>query len=91
MEKEFKSVNCRDGPWPDSTQAYFWPVVNKGMTRLWPGYFLTQPNEIWKIWDFIGKFSNTKPKPMMADPTQPEQKKIDPIRVKKFWPGPIIT
>jgi len=25
----------------------------------------------------------------MANPTQPEQQKIDPIRVKNFWPGPI--
>jgi len=38
--------NSRDGPWPDPTQAYFWPAVNKRPTRLWPGYFLTQPKEI---------------------------------------------
>jgi len=27
----------------------------------------------------------------MADPTQPKQQKIDPTRVKIFWPGPINT
>jgi len=45
---------------PDPTQAYFWPAENKRLTRLWPGYFLTRPEEIffvpegknWKIWRF---------------------------------------
>jgi len=27
----------------------------------------------------------------MADPTWPEPQKIDPTRVKKFWPGPITS
>jgi len=27
----------------------------------------------------------------MADPTRPEPQKIDPTRVKKFWPGPITS
>jgi len=31
---------------PDPTRAYFWPAVNKRPTRLWPGYFLTRPEEI---------------------------------------------
>jgi len=30
----------------DPTQTYFWPAVNKRPNRLWPGYFLTQPKEI---------------------------------------------
>jgi len=59
----------------DTTRAYFWPAVNKRPTRLWLGYFLTRPNDIfftwnWKIWDFKGKFSNAKPKPKMADPKE---------------------
>jgi len=31
---------------PDPTRAYFWPAVNKRLTRLWPEYFLTWPKEI---------------------------------------------
>jgi len=31
---------------PDPTQVYFWPAVNKRPTYLRPGYFLTQPKEI---------------------------------------------
>jgi len=33
----------------DPTRAYFWPVVNKRLTRLLPGYFLTRPEEIFLI------------------------------------------
>jgi len=40
------TTQFRDGPWPDPTQAYFWPAVNKRPTRLWLGYFSTQPKEI---------------------------------------------
>jgi len=44
----------------DPTRKYLWPTVNKGPTHLWPGYFLTQPDDIFfdpkgkncKIWDF---------------------------------------
>jgi len=46
-------MQFRDGPWPEPTQAYFWPAVNKRLTRLWPGYFLTQPKEI--LFDPNGK------------------------------------
>jgi len=35
-----------DGPWSDPTQAYFWPIVNKRPTWLWPRYFLAQPEAI---------------------------------------------
>jgi len=35
---------------PDPTRAYFWPAVNKRPTRLWPRYFLTQPEAIFFIW-----------------------------------------
>jgi len=31
---------------PDSTWAYFRRAVNKRPTHLWPGYFLSQPNDI---------------------------------------------
>jgi len=30
-----------NGPWPNPTQAYLWPGVNKGVTQLWPGCFFT--------------------------------------------------
>jgi len=59
---------------PKTTRAYFWLVVYKRRTRLWPRYFLT-----WraKIWNFKEKFSNAKPKPKMAAQTQPERQKFD--------------
>jgi len=31
---------------PDPTRAYFWPAANKRLTRLRPGYFPTQHDEI---------------------------------------------
>jgi len=45
--------------WLDPS-LYFWPAENKRPTRLWPEYFLTQPDEIFfdpkgkikKTWDF---------------------------------------
>jgi len=40
----------------DPIRAYFWPAVNKRPTRLWPGYFLTQPEEI--FWSHGKKFEN---------------------------------
>jgi len=43
-------VLSRDGPWPEPTQAFFWPAVNKRPTLLWPGYFLTRPEQISLIW-----------------------------------------
>jgi len=47
---------------------------------------------ILKIWDFKGKFSNAKPKPKMADTTQPKQQKFDPTWVKKnFDPDPSLV
>jgi len=53
----------------------YWPAVKKGVTRHWPGYFLTQPYKIflirrennWKIGILGGNFPN----PDVADPTQP--------------------
>jgi len=45
----------------DRTRAYFWPAVNKSPTRLWSGYFLTQPEDIFypKGKVFRGNFPNT--------------------------------
>jgi len=34
---------------PKPTQEYFWPTVNNRLTRLWPGYFLTDGGKNWKI------------------------------------------
>jgi len=70
---------------PDPTRAYFWPAVNKRLACLWPGYFFTQPQDVFLIrrekiekFDNFSKFSKFKPKPKMAYPTQPEPQKIDP-------------
>jgi len=41
--------SSRDGPCPDPIRAYFWPAVNKMLTRLWPRYFSTRPEEIFLI------------------------------------------
>jgi len=35
------------------TQAYFWPAVNKRMSRRWPGNFLIRPKDI--FFDSKGK------------------------------------
>jgi len=48
---------------PDLARAYFWPAVNKRLTCLWPGHFLTRPEEI---------FSKSKTKPKMADLARPD-------------------
>jgi len=63
--------------------AYFWPAVKKRLPRVWLGYFLTLPDEIFfdlkgknrKILDIYGKFS--KPKPKMVDLTRPGSKIFD--------------
>jgi len=73
----------RDGPWPDPTQAYFWPAINKRPTRLWLGYFLTQPEEIFfwpegkkmeKFDSFRGHFLN--PNLKWLSQTVPSYKKL---------------
>jgi len=83
---------CQAEMGPDPTGAYFWPKVNKRPTRLWPGYFLTRPEEIfltpreknWKIWHFYGKFSKFKPKPFWL--TRPNL-----TLATKNWPDPSIA
>jgi len=96
-----KLLACRDGPWPDPTWAYFWPAVNKRQTHLWPGYFLTQPEEI--FFDLKGKkLKNlifwgeifqiqTQTKNGWPDTTQSTKNWPDPTRVNNFWPRPITT
>jgi len=72
------------GPYP--TQAYFWPAVNKSWARLWPEYFLTQPEEIFltrrekieKFNIFRGNFPNPNPNHRWL--TQPRLLKVDPTR-----------
>jgi len=77
-------ICSRDEPWPhptqpDMTQAYFWPAVNKS---LWPGYFLTWPDEIFlKNWDFEGKIFLIQWWLIRSSPTQ----------VQNFWPGHITN
>jgi len=52
----------KKGPVP--TRAYFWHAVKKRLIPLWPGYFLTRPDEIFfgserKIFGiFRGNFPN---------------------------------
>jgi len=54
--------------------------------------FLNGWEKVEKFGIFWGKFSKPRPKPNMADPTQPEQQKIDPIwhRSKMFDPDPSL-
>jgi len=74
---------------PDPTQAYFWPTVNKRPTRLWPGYFLTQPEWIFltggkkieKFGIFRRNFPNSNPNPKWL--SQP-----NPTWATKNWPDP---
>jgi len=80
----------RDGPWPDPTRAYFWPAV-KRPTRLRPGYFPTQPEEIF----FDPKGKKLKNLTFLGEIFQIQTQTIngwpDPTWVKNFWPGPITT
>jgi len=92
-------TQARDGPWPSPTRAYFWPAVNKRLTRLRPGYFPTQSNFFWpegkkieKFDIFRGNFWNSNPNHKWL--TRSEPQKIDPTRPdpsQKFWPGPITN
>jgi len=66
-------------------QAYFWPTVNKRLTRLWPDpmtFFLPKWQKIEKFGIFRGKFPN--PNPNQRWLTQPNL-----TQVKKFWSRPI--
>jgi len=52
----------------DPTRAYIWPAVKKRPTHLWPGCFLTQPEDIFfdlrvkklKNLMFLGKIFQTQ-------------------------------
>jgi len=74
---------------PDPTQGYFRAAVNKRLTRLWPGYFLTQLEKIFwpegKNWKF-GIFRGNFPNPNQRWLTRPNL-----TRVKKIWPRPITN
>jgi len=72
---------------PDLNLAYFWPAVNKrpigfDLITFWPKPKIFFLNRRAKNWDFKGKFSNDKPKPKMADLTQP-----NPSNKNLTWPG----
>jgi len=64
---------------------------NKRPTRLWPGYFLTRPEEIFfapkgkklKNLTFLGEIFKIQTQTINGWP--------DPTRVKNFWPGPITN
>jgi len=75
----------------DLTRAYFWPVVNKGPSCLWPGNFMTRPFKIFltQIENFGilgGNFSDPE---VAAQSGQGNNKMIWPNN--NFWPGPITT
>jgi len=77
----FSTPQNRDGPWPNPTQAYFWPALNKMPTRLW-----AEGQKIEKFDVFRGNFPNsnpnhkwlTRPEPQKIDPTRPGSKILDP-------------
>jgi len=58
--------HTRDGPWPDPTRAYFWPAVNKGLTRVLSDptqrdFFWPEGQKIEKFDIFRGNFPNSNP------------------------------
>jgi len=59
----------------DPTRAYFWPTVNKRLTCLWPGYFLTQSKgkKFAILW---GYFPNPNSNHGLS--TRPGSKNFDP-------------
>jgi len=70
---------------PDPTRAYFWPTVNKRLTRLWLGYFLTRPEDIFlpegkKIEKFDISGENFQ--------TQTIDVWLDPSYKELIWPNP---
>jgi len=72
------------------TQAYFWPAVNKRLTRLCPRYFLTQPGEIFltwraKSWKNLGLYGE-----IFQCQTQTKEGWPDPYK-KHLWPRPVTT
>jgi len=87
---------------PDPTRAYRWSAVNKRPTCLRPGYFLTQPKEIFfdtegkklKNLSFLGEIFQIQTQTINGwpDPTQPEPQKIDLTRSgsKIFDPDPSL-
>jgi len=71
---------------PDPTQAYFWPAVNKRLTQLRPGYFLTRPEAIFltrrekkmKNLTFLGVIFQIQTQTINGlYPTRPKPQKID--------------
>jgi len=102
LQKNFKSQNIRDGPWPDATRpdptrAYFWPAV-KRPTWLWPGYFPTRPEAIFFIWReknekfdvFRGNFQNSNPNHKWLTRPDPSHKKLTRPGSKIFDPDPSL-
>jgi len=88
---------------PDPTRAYFWPVVNKRPTCLWPRYFPTRPKAIFfypkgkklKNLTFLGEIFQILTQTIngWSDPTRPEPQKIDPTQPgsKFFDPDPSLV
>jgi len=76
---------------PDLTRDYFWPTVNKRRTRLWPGYFLTRPKEIFLTWsEKIEKFDVFRQNFTNSNPNHKWMTPHDPTRATKIgqsWPG----
>jgi len=73
----------------DPTRAYFWPAVNKRLTRLfltWPEeMFLTRRGKNWKILDFQGEIFQTQTKDGWPGPTWPTKILPDPGQNFLTW------
>jgi len=65
---------------PVLARAYFWPKVNKRLTRLWLGYFLTRLEKIFNDprETFLGEIIQTQTIDARPDLTQSEPQKFDP-------------
>jgi len=62
---------------PNPIRTYLWPAVNKRPTWLWPGYFLTQPDDFfWPKGQKFDFFPN--PYPNQRWLTRPRSKNFDP-------------
>jgi len=88
------SVVSWNGPWPDQTRSYFWPVVNKRPTHLWPNpkrFFFIQREKNWKIWYIKGEIFKTQTQTKDCWPNPSNKNWPDPTRIKYFWPCPFTS
>jgi len=77
-------IGCRNGPWPDPNQTYFWPAINKRPTLLWPDpkRFSDPKGKNLGFWGEIFQ-TQTQTKDGWPNPTRPNL-----TRATKNWPDP---